>query len=53
MVKIQTAEPGDTRIQLWSKGRGQSETGRRLKITQKNKYEKMSTIYDNKQKNNN
>jgi hypothetical protein len=50
MVEITRAERGGTRTQLWSKGQGQTERGRRLEDQNKEQISKNSTIYDNKQK---
>ena len=46
MVKIPCAEPGDTRIQLGSKGRGKLKEGGDQKIRTKNKSVKISSIED-------
>jgi hypothetical protein len=48
VVEIPSAQRGDARTQLWSKGQGQTERGRRLEDQNKEQISKNCTIYDNK-----
>jgi hypothetical protein len=46
IVNVTRAEPGDTRAQMWSKGQGQTERGRRLGDQNKEKNVQISSIYN-------